>query len=212
MEIVIIGASGLVGSHLINEFANDQRVTCIKIITRRLLNLQNPKFEQFVLLNFSCETIENLKITGDVFICTLGTTIKTAGSKNAFRLVDYDYVLAFSKLAKRSNAKSLIVNSSLGANANSKIFYNQVKGQMEDAVSKCGVESIYFLRPSLLVGKRSEIRIGEKIAIYFYLGTQFFLPNKIKKVLGTRVNKIVRYVHKELKFLQKGVHFVSDFE
>ncbi|EQC47309.1 NADH(P)-binding protein, PF13460 family [Bacteriovorax sp. Seq25_V] len=212
MEVVIIGASGLVGSHLIEELALDPKIKNIKIITRRLLRLNHPKFEQFVLINFSTTEIENLDIKGDVFICTLGTTIKTAGDQEAFRLVDYDYVVSFSRLAKKSGAKSLFINSSLGANANSKIFYNRVKGEMENAVKECGVESIYFLRPSLLIGKRKEFRGAEKLGIFFYLMTGFIFPKKVRKLLGTRVIHLVQYVHKELKFLQKGVHIVSDFQ
>jgi uncharacterized protein YbjT (DUF2867 family) len=100
----------------------------------------------------------------DVGLCCLGTTIKKAGTKELFFKVDHDYVVNFAKLCRSSGAKKFIVVSAMGADSNSSVFYNQVKGQMEKALEGLGFESLVILRPSLLLGDRSEVRRGESLA------------------------------------------------
>lgn len=101
---------------------------------------------------------------GDVFCC-LGTTIKKAGSQSAFDLVDRIYPVRIAKEAVKNGAANMLVVSSLGANARSAVFYNRVKGQMEQEVSATGIRPLHFFRPSLLLGNRQEKRPGERAAI-----------------------------------------------
>jgi uncharacterized protein YbjT (DUF2867 family) len=97
-----------------------------------------------------------LPVVDDVYI-TLGTTIKVAGSQAAFRLVDFEHVVATAKAARAAGARRLAVVSALGADAHSRVFYNQVKGEMQDAVARLGYESVTLAQPSLLIGDRAAL-------------------------------------------------------
>ena len=114
-------------------------------------------------MNF--EELQEQHASADDVFCCLGTTIKQAGSQEAFRRVDYDYPVALARAAARDGAKRLLVVSALGADAHSKVFYNRVKGEMEGAVRAAGVTQTLFFRPSLLSGPRSEPRIGERVGL-----------------------------------------------
>jgi uncharacterized protein YbjT (DUF2867 family) len=99
----------------------------------------------------------------DQIICTLGTTLKAAGSREAFRRVDYEYPLVLAKLGLRQGARHFLVVTALGADANSRVFYNRVKGDLENALRSLGYRSVTIVRPSLLTGKRKEFRVFESI-------------------------------------------------
>lgn len=99
----------------------------------------------------------------DVFIC-LGTTIKNAKSKEAFRKVDYDYVIEAAKMAKASDVEKLLVITAMGADSKSKFFYSRVKGDVEGTLQHLELNSVHIFRPSLLIGERKEFRAGEKIS------------------------------------------------
>jgi uncharacterized protein YbjT (DUF2867 family) len=100
----------------------------------------------------------------DAIICTLGTTIRQAGSRTRFRTVDYEYPLAFARLGRRHGCEHFLVVSSLGASTKSRYFYNRVKGDLEDALRGLGYPRLTIVRPSLLLGPRAELRLGEEVA------------------------------------------------
>ena len=114
----------------------------------------------------------------DQIVCTLGTTLKQAGSRERFRTVDYDYVYTLARLGAKQGVHHFLLVSSLGASAKSRIFYNRVKGEIEQAVQALPYRSITILRPSLLLGERTEVRPGERIAGFF----AFLTPRKYKPV------------------------------
>jgi uncharacterized protein YbjT (DUF2867 family) len=101
----------------------------------------------------------------DVAFCCLGTTMKRAGSAEAFRRVDLDYVVAFAHAAKAAGAQQFIVISALGASTRSRAFYNRVKGEMEDTIAAMDFDSLCIMRPSLLVGARDDVRVAERLGI-----------------------------------------------
>jgi uncharacterized protein YbjT (DUF2867 family) len=113
----------------------------------------SPKLRELVV---SFDALPELPASDDVFIA-LGTTIKVAGSAAAFRMVDYDYVLAVARAARARGATRVGIVSALGANAKSRVFYNRVKGEMQAAVSSLGYESVVFAQPSLLLGDRAAL-------------------------------------------------------
>lgn len=164
-KVLTAGSSGLVGKHLLNFLLEDQRVTEVHALTRAGTSL--PSSSSKLTLhpvdweNLSLESLPRI----DLAFCTLGTTIKKAGSKEAFRRVDHDYVIAFAKLAKNAGARKLLLVSALGADASSSVFYNRVKGQTEADLADLGFESVVILRPSLLLGERAESRPAERLAI-----------------------------------------------
>jgi uncharacterized protein YbjT (DUF2867 family) len=122
----------------------------------------------------------------DVFCC-LGTTIKKAKSKENFRAVDFDAPVLLGKVAKENGAQKYLLVSSLGANKNSSIFYNQVKGEVEEAIKALGFSSFHIHRPSLLLGPRQEERSGEDAAKLFYKIFGFIVPKKYQAIESIKV-------------------------
>jgi uncharacterized protein YbjT (DUF2867 family) len=132
----------------------------VHVWTRGALSISHGKA---VLEIVKFEELEKHRVTAADVFCCLGTTIKQAGSQAAFRRVDFDYPVALAQAAARDGAKRLLVVSALGADARSSVFYNRVKGEMEEAVRAAGVPKTLVFRPSLLVGPRAEPRLGERI-------------------------------------------------
>ncbi|WNG39275.1 oxidoreductase [Archangium violaceum] len=160
---VVTGASGLVGGFLLDALLEDERYREVHSLGRRPLPKQHPKLVQHTV-DFSRLADEALPTAQDAFCC-LGTTIKKAGSQEAFRAVDHDAVLAFAKAAKKAGAQRFLVVTALGSNPRSRVFYNRVKGEVEEALKTVGFESLVILQPSLLLGERAERRPGEHAAI-----------------------------------------------
>ena len=206
MKIVIIGATGLIGNKLLNTLVTNDSELEITTITRRKIHYGH---NQIIYPDLSAQTLKNLKLEADHFICCLGTTIKQARTKENFRKVDYDLVVEFSKLAKRGGAKSIHVVSSKGANPNSLIFYNRVKGEMEAELKNISIPSIYIYRPSLLIGEREEKRIGEKLGIHFYHSIKNILPTSIKKQIGSEVDSIIKKMAENILGHQVGIHIIE---
>ncbi len=211
MHIVICGATGLIGSLLLERLIDHTKISQITTITRSPLNLDVPKLNQIVFNSMEATHVSSVSIQADVFICALGTTMKAAGSKENFRKVDYDLVVAFANLAYQSNAQAFFVVSALGANQSSPIFYNRVKGEMEQAIMAINFPSCYVLRPSLLIGERKEQRYAEAAGIAFYRIAQHVLPKGLAKKIGTPVEAIVSYIVCQLSQLKPGNHIVTDY-
>ncbi len=158
----IAGATGLVGAHLVDLLLEDALFERVATLGRRPLDRANPKLSQHTV-DFAALDAAALPPVTDAF-CALGTTIKKAGSKEAFRAVDHDAVLAFAKAAKSRGATRFYVVTALGADARSWVFYNRVKGEVEAALGAMGFASLAVARPSLLTGDRAEHRAGERVA------------------------------------------------
>ncbi|CAM4470582.1 NAD(P)H-binding protein [Paenibacillus tarimensis] len=180
---VIAGASGLVGQELVKLLLGDKRYEQVTILVRKKLSMAHPKLVQREI-NF--DLLEQLAdqrelFAGAVIYCTLGTTIKKAGSQEAFARVDYEYPLALGRLAKEHNADRFLIVTSMGANPQSRIFYNRVKGQVERDLRALGLPSLYIFRPSLLLGNRSEFRLGERIGAVAAAGLPFLWVGGMKR-------------------------------
>jgi uncharacterized protein YbjT (DUF2867 family) len=160
---LVAGASGLVGGHLLDALLEDPLYREVCSLGRRPLPKQHAKLVQRTV-DFARLGDEALPSSDDAFCC-LGTTIKKAGSQEAFRAVDHDAVLAFAQAARKAGAKRFLVVTALGADPRSRVFYNRVKGEVEQALQGVGFESLVILRPSLLLGERGESRPGEHAAI-----------------------------------------------
>ncbi|WP_223544425.1 oxidoreductase [Pseudomonas sp. A-B-19] len=160
-HVLLAGATGLTGEHLLDRLLNEPTITRVVAPSRRPLakhpHLENP-------VGDLVELLPQLNGRVDIAYCCLGTTIKQAGSEQAFRAVDLDMVVAFAKRARELGARHLIVISALGADRRSSIFYNRVKGEMEYALRAQNWPQLTICRPSLLLGERTEPRLGEKVA------------------------------------------------
>ena len=159
-RILLAGATGLTGEHLLDRLLNEPTVARVLAPSRRPLaahpHLENPVGELAALL-------PQLSGNVDIAFCCLGTTIKQAGSEAAFSAVDHDLVLAFAARARALGARHLLVISALGADAHSAVFYNRVKGELEAALQAQDWPQLTIVRPSLLLGARREFRLGERL-------------------------------------------------
>ena len=159
-RILLAGATGLTGEHLLDRLLSEPTVARVLAPSRRPLaahaHRENPVGELAALL-------PELRGNIDIAFCCLGSTIKHAGSQEAFRAVDYDLVLAFAERARALGARHLVVISALGADAKSPVFYNRVKGELESALQAQGWPQLTIARPSLLLGARSDFRLGERL-------------------------------------------------
>jgi uncharacterized protein YbjT (DUF2867 family) len=160
----LAGGSGLVGGVLLRQLLDDARFHRVISVGRRTLPLEHPKLTQALADFGSPAALEALPPPTVAFSC-LGSTLKKAGSRDAFRAVDYGAVLAFARAARRAGAGVLVHVSSMGANPRSRAFYLAVKGELERDVAGLGFPSVYALRPSMLDGKREEHRLGEAIGL-----------------------------------------------
>lgn len=161
---LILGATGLVGGELLALLLKDDFYSHVKAVVRKKPELENPKLE-WILADFDAISHLSDKIEADHVFCCLGTTMKKAGSKEAFYKVDFHYPLEFAKLSQSKGATQFSLVSAMGANIKSRIFYNRVKGEIEVAASSVAFNGINIFRPSLILGNRKEKRLGEKIAV-----------------------------------------------
>ncbi|MDZ7343458.1 MAG: oxidoreductase [candidate division KSB1 bacterium] len=159
---LLLGASGLVGGHCLQLLLEDAAYEKVVVWVRMPLGLHHPKLQQQVVDFTHLERAQVAKVH-DVFCC-LGTTIKKAGSQEAFRQVDFTYPLEIAKIAVVNGAEQFLLVTAMGANSKSSIFYNRVKGEVEAAIATLPFRAVHIFRPSLLLGERREFRLGEKIA------------------------------------------------
>ena len=183
---LVLGASGLVGASLVKQLLIDhryQKVTCL--VRKPLQNNQfidpNKKLEPIVINYEDLQDYQGYFCAEHIYVC-LGTTIKQAKSKEAFRKVDFEYVHVAAQLAKAQRATSFVWISSLGANAKSSSFYLRVKGELENAIfAMSGLEHATAVRPSLLLGERKESRFAEQLGIQFSRFTSPFMVGAFAK-------------------------------
>ena len=182
MNILIAGASGIVGQALLALLLQDNKVTKIISIGRKKLALKHPKLETYIQ---DFENLEKLEISEniDIAFCCLGTTLKTAGSKANFYKVDLEYVVNFAQLALKLKIPTFAVISAMKVSEKSLFFYNRVKAEMEKTIAKLPFEQIKIFKPSLLMAKnRKENRFGEQLAIRLMSYLRPILPKKYQGV------------------------------
>lgn len=204
MKLLLVGATGLVGGQVLSQALTDARIDLVVAASRRALPEQ-PKLLAPVI-DFERLPEEAGWWQADAVICTLGTTIKTAGSREAFRRVDHDYPLAVAQLARRHGTPTYVLNSALGANASSRIFYNRVKGELELALAQVGFGSLTHVRPGLIGGERKELRTGERAMLKALGALEPLLPrrwriNPAENIARALIDAAVR--------AEPGTHVVS---
>lgn len=165
LSVLLVGATGLVGRECLRLLLADSGFGRIVVVTRRPLSpdVRSPKLATHVVDFDHLNEYDEL-FNVDAIICALGTTIRQAGSRTRFRTVDFDYPLAFARLGRRHGCKHFLVVTALGANTRSRYFYNRVKGELEDSLRGLDYPRLTIVRPSLLLGPRAELRLGEEVA------------------------------------------------
>jgi len=186
---IIAGSTGLVGRNVI-EVLSKQKQSAIALTRRSIPNLP-PEITEMIIDFEVFEKNGSLPSCNNIFIC-LGTTIKTAGSKENFRKVDINYCLSIAKKSKESGAETLSLISSIGANSSSKNFYLKTKGELEEAVQELGFLTVNIFRPSFLVGERSEKRLAEKIAIKLAKIIDLFLTGSASKYRSVKAKSLAK--------------------
>lgn len=188
---IVFGATGLVGSLLVEELIQSPDYSEIRIIGRRSSGFQNPEIIEEII-DFDDPDSFGKKISGnDLFIC-LGTTIKKAGSVARMEQIDRDLPVEIARTARKNGVQKVAVVSSIGANKRSGNYYLRIKGEMEAGISALNFENTAILRPSIILGERSEKRFGEKTGKVFIGLFQFLLVGKLRKYRGVHASTIAR--------------------
>jgi uncharacterized protein YbjT (DUF2867 family) len=201
MKVILIGSTGLVGSEVLKILSIDQNITEVITPVRSIKSESiHPKQKQIEYNFDKNEYVSDFKNV-DVIICTLGTTMKKALGQENFRKVDYDYPLNFAKLGKENGVKHFILNSAMGASSKSPLFYNRVKGEIENSIGLLNYEKFSIIRPGLIGGKREEFRLMELIGMKVLTFIGVILPNKLKI---NPAHKIAEAICKEVKRDFKG--------
>jgi uncharacterized protein YbjT (DUF2867 family) len=203
----IIGASGLIGSEVLAILKHDQEYETIRLIVRWPVTDSHPKIEM-KLVNF--EDYESLKLAidgCDVVFCAVGTTQKKVkGDKLAYRKVDYDIPVNAARACLETKCEHFLLVSSVGANVQSNNFYLKLKGEVEDAIQKISIPSISIFRPSVLLGRRKESRIGEHIGQTLMKVVSPLLGGKRSKYKPIAAKDVAAAMIKAAKKRERGYH------
>ena len=205
---LIIGSTGLIGSELVNLLLDSNDYTKVITFVKRDSGIKHPKLTQYVIDFDKPETYKDL-VVGDDFFCAIGTTIKKAGSQNAFRKVDFEYPKQFAAFALDNKVKQFLIISSLNADAMSGNFYLKTKGEIQDFLKNCAFESVAVLQPSLLLGNRTEFRLGEKVGAFFMKAFSFVFQGNLKKYKPIEGKTVAKAL---LKIAQKNVKGFKIYE
>lgn len=202
---LIIGASGLVGGHCLQQLLNDKYYDRVIALSRHSLGLEHVKLLNHVV-DFDNQKQLAAVCAADHVFSAIGTTIKKAGSQENFYKVDFTYPYEVAKAAKANGAKVHILVSSLGADKKSPVFYSRTKGELEAAITTLDFEQNIILRPSLLLGKRSEKRVGEKIGQKLNSVFKIIMP----KYQGVEAKMVAKTMIQFAKDDKKGIQIIEN--
>ncbi len=207
---LVAGGTGLVGSHLVELLADSKEYSEIKVLVRKGSSVANKKVN-IVEIDYDRLSEYESQLQADAVFCCLGTTMKKAGSKAAFEKVDYTYPLELAKVSKIHGTKQFHLITAMGANPKSKIYYNQVKGEIEEAIGKLNFENLNIYRPSLLLGERKEQRFGEKVGAFLSWILKPFFIGSFKKYRAIHARVVARaMVNISMENLEGNHIFLSD--
>ncbi len=176
--MLLVGATGLVGKALLHELLKEPRIAKVTSLVRRPSGITDARLDERVISFDALGSLELPEV--DDAYCALGTTIKVAGSEEAFRLVDFTYPMEIAKKVKAAGAKRFLLVSAIGASRKSSVFYSRTKGECEHAIKELAFDATFLFRPSLLLGEREEKRAGEGVgkALATVLGPLLLGPLK----------------------------------
>lgn len=201
MIAILAGATGLTGKQLLQELESSDEISQIYTIGRRQSETKRTSKTKEILLKdeeFSrLSKSEDPRLSGELYFCALGTTIRKAGSRAQFRHIDYDLCLEFGKLCEARGGKSFALVSASGANPSSPIFYSRTKGELEKSILALQIPQITIARPALLLGERAEPRFLENLGRVFLSKFGPLLPEALSHRLGTPVSNLAKVLIEE---------------
>jgi len=203
---LIAGASGLTGSYLLQLLLENEKYHQVIALLRKPLEWQHPSLQQII---YDYDHPDSEKVRATHVYCCLGTTMKKAGSKTAFRRVDHDYPLELARMAHQNGTERFALVSAVGANSRSLFFYNRVKGQLEEDVQQIPFEASYIMRPSMLLGPRNERRLGEEVGKFAMKPFRFLLPSRAKPV---HASQVAACMMDRMNRGDQGVHIIPSGE
>jgi uncharacterized protein YbjT (DUF2867 family) len=192
VKLLILGASGLTGSFVLKYALEDPRISEVFIWVRKPLGISHPKLKEVVVdfLNLDSSTVNFPNV--DAVCCCIGTTIKKAGSPKAFYDTDVLIPQKIAEIAHKKGVKTFVLQSSIGANSNANNFYLKCKGEVEHYISELNFNSFIILQPSLLLGKRKEKRLPEKIAMYLMGALNWLFIGPLKNYKAISAEKVAK--------------------
>ena len=206
---IVLGATGLTGSLLLNKLVKDDNYKTIKVFTRRSTGNKSPKVKEFIIDLLLLDQFTADFIADEVFCC-IGTTAKKTKDKAVYKSIDYGIPTSAAKLAKANGVEVFTVVSAMGANSKSNVFYNKTKGEMEASVLEQKIKHTYILRPSLIKGNRQESRLGEDIGNFIANFMNPFLIGRFKKYRSIKGETIATAMKNIVKLKPKKSIILSD--
>ncbi len=207
---LVIGGTGLVGRALVDILLENTYYSTIKLVSRRSMNLHNDRIEEIIIEDFDKLEEYAEQLNANDYFCCLGTTIKQAGSKEKFKKVDLEYPLVMAKIAKQSSLfRQFLIVTSAGANADSPLFYNQVKGEVEDKLREMKLSALMIFRPSLLLGDREEFRLGETLAKGFSAFLSFFMIGLKRRLWAIKATDVAKSMFIIARDQRRGLKIMS---
>jgi len=202
---LIAGASGLTGSYLLKQLLESGKYDRVKALVRKPLGLSEdyPSLQEII---YDFEHPDPKMVQANHIYCCLGTTMKKAGSKEAFKRVDHDYPLELARMARQNGAEKYALVSAVGANPRSMFFYNRVKGELEEDLREIPFDAIYIMRPSMLLGPRKEKRPGEEIGKALMKPLRFLMPASMKPV---HISQVAAAMLDRMNRKEKGRNIIS---
>lgn len=203
----VVGGTGVVGRELLKALCDDPQFTTVHSLGRR-----PPVFDGLAPDKLRHHAVDFAHLDAgtwphaDVLFCCLGTTIRQAGSQAGFEQVDRDFVLQAAQCARQARTAQLMLVSAMGADTSSRVFYNRVKGQVEQAVVGLGFQSVGIFRPSLLRAARTEFRPGEKLALHLMRLGDYLVPKKYRSV---QAGAVARAMLQQAKSKTRGVQIIE---
>lgn len=192
-KALIVGASGLIGRYCLQELLDEPTYSEVTAVVRKPLLTTHRKLKVVVTDFKDIKKIVVPLFAHDVFCC-IGTTIKKAGSQQAFSEIDFSLVVAVAESMKERGAEQFLTISSLGADKNSHFFYSRTKGEMEEALINTGYNCLRIFRPSLLLGSREEFRLGEKVGILFTPLLKPILRGSLRKYAPVEAKVVAQFM------------------
>lgn len=201
---LVAGATGLVGQAVLAALLTDKRYSAVHCVGRKPPGVKHPRLFSHRVDFHALQTLPGIEHVDDVFIA-LGTTLKVAGSKAAFRAIDFDAVMAVARLGKSMGATKLGVVSAMGASPDSAVFYNRTKGEMELALTQLGYPVLVIARPSMLAGDRESLLQAPRPAEHLTLTVmQLFKPLIPKNYRAIHAAKVARALTSAVEQVERG--------